>query len=114
MYGTMRDELASRLAEIRASGVYESELVMTTAHADDGRAVRDRPGEHPIVPVMVGDEGRAAHRAAALLVQGLYAVSFSHPVVPRGKARIRTQMSAAHNQATWSARLTDTAQRVLR
>ena len=55
------------------------------------------PGEHPIVPVMVGDEvdGRAA-LARTLVELGVYAVSFSFPVVPRGTARIRTQMSAAH------------------
>jgi glycine C-acetyltransferase len=54
------------------------------------------PGEHPIVPVMVGDEVRAARLARELADLGVYAVSFSYPVVPRGTARIRTQMSAAH------------------
>jgi glycine C-acetyltransferase len=54
------------------------------------------PGEHPIVPVMVGDEVRAAALATELAARGVYAVSFSYPVVPRGTARIRTQMSAAH------------------
>ena len=53
-------------------------------------------GEHPIVPVMVGDEVRAAALATELAQLGVYAVSFSYPVVPRGTARIRTQMSAAH------------------
>jgi glycine C-acetyltransferase len=53
-------------------------------------------GEHPIVPVMVGDELRAARLASELARLGIYAVSFSYPVVPRGTARIRTQMSAAH------------------
>ena len=53
-------------------------------------------GEHPIVPVMVGDEVRAAALASELAQLGVYAVSFSYPVVPRGTARIRTQMSAAH------------------
>ena len=53
------------------------------------------PGEHPIVPVMVGDAGRAASLAAALMIKGVYVTAFSFPVVPRGKARIRTQMSAA-------------------
>ena len=57
------------------------------------------PGEHPIVPVMVGDELAAARLAAKLVELGVYAVSFSFPVVPRGKARIRTQMSAAHTRA---------------
>jgi glycine C-acetyltransferase len=54
------------------------------------------PGEHPIVPVMVGDEVRAARLSEELVRLGVYAVSFSFPVVPRGTARIRTQMSAAH------------------
>jgi len=55
------------------------------------------PGEHPIVPVMIGDEQLAARFARGLLDAGIYAVSFSFPVVPRGTARIRTQMSAAHS-----------------
>ncbi len=54
-------------------------------------------GEHPITPVMVGDEVRAAALASELAQLGVYAVSFSYPVVPRGTARIRTQMSAAHS-----------------
>jgi glycine C-acetyltransferase len=53
-------------------------------------------GHHPIVPVMIGDELRAARFATHLADLGVYAVSFSYPVVPRGTARIRTQMSAAH------------------
>jgi glycine C-acetyltransferase len=56
------------------------------------------PGEHPIVPVMVGDEVAAARFSERLVELGVYAVSFSFPVVPRGTARIRTQMSAAHTQ----------------
>jgi glycine C-acetyltransferase len=55
------------------------------------------PGEHPIVPVMIGDEVAAAAFSARLVELGVYAVSFSFPVVPRGTARIRTQMSAAHS-----------------
>src|SRR5579862_5579418 len=57
------------------------------------------PGEHPIVPVMVGDEVAAAELSGELVRRGVYAVSFSFPVVPRGTARIRTQMSAAHTIA---------------
>src|SRR5438132_8544440 len=57
------------------------------------------PGEHPIVPVMIGDEVTAAAFSARLVELGVYAVSFSFPVVPRGTARIRTQMSAAHTVA---------------
>lgn len=56
------------------------------------------PGEHPIVPVMIGDAVQAARMSALLMEQGVYAVSFSYPVVPHGAARIRTQMSAAHSQ----------------
>jgi len=54
------------------------------------------PGTHPIVPVMLGDDLLAARFAERLWAHGVYAVSFSYPVVPRGQARIRTQLSAAH------------------
>ncbi|STX52207.1 2-amino-3-ketobutyrate coenzyme A ligase [Legionella busanensis] len=54
------------------------------------------PGEHPIIPVMLGDASLAAKMAELLLHEGVYVIGFSYPVVPRGKARIRTQMSAAH------------------
>jgi glycine C-acetyltransferase len=57
------------------------------------------PGDHPIAPVMVGDAVQAARLASELHARGVYAVSFSFPVVPRGQARIRTQMSAAHTRA---------------
>jgi glycine C-acetyltransferase len=57
------------------------------------------PGDHPIVPVMVGDAKVAARMAQVMLEKGVYVVSFSFPVVPQGKARIRTQVSAAHSQA---------------
>ena len=54
-------------------------------------------GTHPIVPVMMGDAAVAAAFAERLWAKGVYAVSFSFPVVPRGAARIRTQLSAAHS-----------------
>lgn len=54
------------------------------------------PGEHPIIPVMLGDAKLAADMSARLLEQEIYVIGFSYPVVPEGKARIRTQMSAAH------------------
>jgi glycine C-acetyltransferase len=54
------------------------------------------PGDHPIVPVMIGDAAKAARLADALLGKGVYVIGFSYPVVPIGKARIRTQVSAAH------------------
>jgi glycine C-acetyltransferase len=56
------------------------------------------PGEHPIVPVMLGEAQRAADLAERVQAQGAYVVAFSFPVVPHGKARIRTQMSAAHSR----------------
>ena len=55
------------------------------------------PGEHPIIPVMIGDAVKAKALADGLLAEGIYVISFSFPVVPKGKARIRTQMSAAHS-----------------
>ncbi|MEX3958445.1 glycine C-acetyltransferase [Trinickia sp. EG282A] len=54
------------------------------------------PGEHPIIPVMLGDALVASRMADALLHEGIYVIGFSYPVVPKGRARIRTQMSAAH------------------
>jgi len=54
------------------------------------------PGEHPIIPVMLGDATLATSMAEALLKEGVYVVGFSYPVVPQGQARIRAQMSAAH------------------
>jgi len=54
------------------------------------------PGEHPIIPVMLGDARLAQDMAARMLELGVYVIGFSFPVVPRGQARIRTQMSAAH------------------
>ncbi|MCC7236647.1 MAG: glycine C-acetyltransferase [Bryobacterales bacterium] len=64
------------------------------------------PGEHPIVPVMLGDAVLATRMAEALLERGIYVTAFSYPVVPMGKARIRTQVSASHTpeQLTWAAR----------
>ncbi len=56
------------------------------------------PGEHPIVPIMLGDAALAARFADAMLAKGVYVVGFSYPVVPQGKARIRAQISAAHSR----------------
>jgi glycine C-acetyltransferase len=79
----LRDRLRDNTARFRA-GMSESGFDIL-------------PGDHPIVPVMVGDEIRAARFSEKLVELGVYAVSFSFPVVPRGTARIRTQMSAAHS-----------------
>ncbi len=56
------------------------------------------PGEHPIIPVMLGDAALAGRVAEALLDRGVYVVGFSYPVVPLGRARVRTQMSAGHTR----------------
>jgi glycine C-acetyltransferase len=63
-----------------------------------GLGFRLVPGEHPIIPVMLGDASLATSMAEALLKEGVYVVGFSYPVVPPGQARIRTQMSAAHTR----------------
>ncbi len=64
------------------------------------------PGEHAIIPVMLGDAVLAGEMAARLLDEGVYVVGFSFPVVPKGQARIRTQMSAAHTKAHLDTALT--------
>ncbi len=56
------------------------------------------PGDHPIIPVMIYDAALAGKFADEMLKRGVYVVGFSFPVVPQGKARIRTQMSAAHSK----------------
>ena len=58
-----------------------------------------RPGEHPIAPIMLYDAALAHRLAAAMLERGIYVIGFSYPVVPKGEARIRVQLSAAHNEA---------------
>jgi glycine C-acetyltransferase len=65
-----------------------------TAMTDAGFAIR--PGVHPIVPIMLGDAKVAVDFARALLDHGIYVIGFSYPVVPKGQARIRVQLSAAH------------------
>ena len=57
------------------------------------------PGEHPIVPVMLGEAASAVRLAERLLEKGIYVIAFSYPVVPEGKARIRVQISAGHTRA---------------
>jgi glycine C-acetyltransferase len=63
---------------------------------DAGFAIDE--GDHPIVPVMLGDANIAQEMSRQLLEQGIYAIGFFFPVVPKGKARIRTQISAAHTK----------------
>lgn len=62
------------------------------------RGLNILPGSHPIVPVMIGEASQAAAVAKAMLEDGIYVIAFSYPVVPQGKARIRTQVSAAHSR----------------
>jgi glycine C-acetyltransferase len=84
---------------IESSHELRDRLRANTEHFRAGMTERGfdvLPGVHPIVPVMIGDEVEAAAFASRLIDLGVYAVSFSFPVVPRGTARIRTQMSAAH------------------
>ena len=57
-----------------------------------------RPGVHPIVPIMLGDASLAGDMAEAMLERGIYVIGFSYPVVPKGKARIRVQISAGHTR----------------
>jgi glycine C-acetyltransferase len=86
-------ELLSESTELR------DRLEANTRFFREGMAERGfgiPPGEHPIVPIMLGDAALAARMADALLEQGLYVIGFSYPVVPQGKARIRVQVSAAH------------------
>jgi glycine C-acetyltransferase len=56
------------------------------------------PGEHPIVPIILGDAALAGRVAEAMLAKGVYVIGFSYPVVPQGKARIRAQISAGHSR----------------
>ena len=81
-------ELLQRLRENTA--YFRSEMVARGFEIPDS--------DHPIVPIMIGDAVEAAAMADRLLAEGIYVRAFSYPVVPRGKARIRTQMSAAHSR----------------
>lgn len=81
----LRKKLADNAARFRSS---MTKLGFTLAGAD-----------HPIIPVMLGDAALAQQMAAKMLERGIYVIGFSFPVVPKGQARIRTQMSAAHSSA---------------
>ena len=81
---------ADRLAKLRDNAQY-----FRTKMTELGFTLPD--GDHPIIPVMIGDAGLASKMADMLLEEGIYVIGFSFPVVPQGKARIRTQMSAAHD-----------------
>lgn len=86
---------------LEADTVLRARLWENTAHFRKGMAAAGFnlvPGEHPIIPVMLGDAKVASEFARRLLDEGVYVIGFSYPVVPQGKARIRTQMSAAHTR----------------
>ena len=74
-------------------------LELNTTHFRDAMTAAGfaiRPGVHPIVPIMLGEAKLAATMADAMLERGIYVIGFSYPVVPKGQARIRVQLSAAH------------------
>jgi glycine C-acetyltransferase len=84
------------------STALRDKLEANTKHFRAGMARRgfDIPaGDHPIVPIMLGDAVLATKMADMMLEEGVYVVGFSYPVVPKGKARIRVQISAAHSTA---------------
>lgn len=92
-------------AAIKALDIVENEPERRAQLHRNGQAFRQKmtaagfnlvPGEHPIIPVMLGDAKLAGQMADRLLDHGIYVIGFSYPVVPQGQARIRTQMSAAH------------------
>jgi glycine C-acetyltransferase len=89
-------EVLSEAGPLRAR-LAENTRWFRRAMTEAGFAVR--AGEHPIVPIMLGDARLAHQMAAELLDRGFYVVGFSYPVVPRGEARIRVQISAAHEPA---------------
>lgn len=94
----------SSLEAIRIAGGEEGDTLRAQLFANAARyraAMTEAgfnllPGQHPIIPVMLGDAKLAQDMAARMLELGVYVIGFSFPVVPRGQARIRTQMSAAH------------------
>jgi len=86
---------------VTESNQLQQQLTKNTAFFRNGMETlgfRLLPGEHPIVPVMLDDAALAAKFAERMLAHGVYVVAFSYPVVAHGKARIRTQMSAAHSR----------------
>jgi glycine C-acetyltransferase len=88
-------ELLTESTELR------DRLMANTRFFREGMTARGfaiAPGEHPIVPIMLGEASLAARMAELMLERGVYVVGFSYPVVPQGKARIRVQVSAAHTE----------------
>jgi glycine C-acetyltransferase len=88
-------ELVARGDDLRATLRANAALFRARLTALGFRLI---PGEHPIIPVMLGEAARATAMAEALLEEGVYVIGFSYPVVPDGQARVRVQMSAAHTK----------------
>jgi glycine C-acetyltransferase len=86
-------EICSRSTELRDA--LEQNTAFFRAEMTE-RNFKIVPGTHPIVPIMIGDAAKATRMAERLLEQGVYAIGFSYPVVPKGKARVRVQISALH------------------
>jgi len=93
-------------ASLKALDLLEADSSLVDSLRGNARFFREKleaaglsslPGEHPIIPVMLGDAMLATRMSEELLKRGVYVIGFSFPVVARGKARIRTQMSAAHS-----------------
>lgn len=95
-------------ASLKVLDLLEAEGQLRAQLQDNSRRFREQMtaagfelagADHPIIPVMIGDAALAAKMADELLAEGIYVIGFSFPVVPKGQARIRTQMSAAHTPA---------------
>ncbi len=90
------------LAILTESTALRDKLEANTVQFRDGMTARGfdiAPGDHPIVPIMLGDAVLATKMADRMLDEGIYVIGFSYPVVPKGQARIRVQISAAHSAA---------------
>jgi glycine C-acetyltransferase len=88
-------EMLSATTELRDK-LEDSTVYFRTQLREAGFAVKE--GVHPIVPIMLGDARLAVEMADALLAEGIYVIGFSYPVVPKGQARIRVQISAGHER----------------
>jgi glycine C-acetyltransferase len=88
-------EIVTRSTELRDKLLHNARLFRSEIAA---RGFDILPGEHPIVPIMLGDAALATRMANRLLELGVYVIGFSYPVVPKGAARIRVQVSAAHTE----------------
>jgi glycine C-acetyltransferase len=85
------DREPERIERLRANTTFFREAIAA-------RGFRIAPGDHPIVPIVLGEEKKTVEMAAELFRQGVFVVGFTYPVVPRGQARIRVQLSAAHER----------------